>query len=55
MNKERKILKNSTQNNSHRSVIVAFLNGNNETFGLPDAKLIVDGGDRAKRCASREN
>ena len=28
-------------------VIVASLNGNKDVFGLPDAKLMVDGGERA--------
>jgi hypothetical protein len=32
-------------------VIVASLNGNNNGLGLPDAKLIVEGGDRANNCA----
>lgn len=32
---------------SYSSVIVACLNGNSDAFGLPDAKLIVDGGERA--------
>ncbi len=30
---------------------VASLNGNNNGLGLPDAKLIVEGGDRANNCA----
>jgi hypothetical protein len=33
--------------NLYVKVIVASLNGNNDAFGLPDPKLIVEGGDRA--------
>jgi len=35
------------------NVIVASLNGNNFGLGLPDPKLIVDGGDRANNCAEQ--
>jgi hypothetical protein len=33
--------------NVYIKVIVASLNGNKDALGLPDAKLIVEGGDRA--------
>ena len=32
---------------------MASLNGNNDGLGLPDAKLIVEGGDRANSWATR--
>jgi hypothetical protein len=35
------------KNKMYVKVIVASLNGNKDALGLPDAKLIVDGGDRA--------
>jgi hypothetical protein len=39
--------------NIYTSVIDACLNGNIVALGLPDAKLMVDGGDRASNCARR--
>jgi hypothetical protein len=33
--------------NVYIKVTVASLNGNKDALGLPDAKLIVEGGDRA--------
>ena len=38
---------NKSIKNTYVNVIVASLNGNRDAFGLPDAKLIVEGGDRA--------
>ena len=32
-------------------VIVASLKGNRDALGLPEAKLMVEGGDRANSCA----